>query len=395
MTAVQIGGGLWVPMSGPAPYLMSVSSGFPSSGDSLLMDADEEEVQMIGRICLPGGPGSSKTFGTSGSKVNWNSGASITFQATATLRVGVKRSASISAASGPPARATSGAAAFDVYGDLVGGTDTISSTSPITVTMAAGTPFTVTHGDLIAICFHLDVTANAQSVKVRQSAASSSGAEFPACTLVTASGATFTRIDGSASAVLTFDDGSIGYFDCGTVCYGLASETIGNTNIYGNVLRLPVPCEIDAVAVHFTSAGGTSNIDIGIWTDPAGTPTAHAGNVSADPQIMAAGANRYYIARLSSAYSLAANTDILIGAKQNSATGITVKYVDYSNADFMQIDGCDSTVYAAKSTAGGAVAAANSGLRRAHVWAHISKLDNGAGGGGVVIAGTTMRRGMV
>ena len=96
--------------------------------------------------------------------MSWLSGASIAFIATANLRIGVKKAASISTSAGPPARATAGAAAFDVYTDLVGGADTIASTTWRDEAMVSGTPFSVVNGDLIAIGFHLDITSGRQSV---------------------------------------------------------------------------------------------------------------------------------------------------------------------------------------------------------------------------------------
>ena len=61
--------------------------------------------------------------------MQWLPGASTTFNAVSTLRVGIKQASSVSTSAGPPARATTGAAAFDVHKDLVGGTDTITSTT--------------------------------------------------------------------------------------------------------------------------------------------------------------------------------------------------------------------------------------------------------------------------
>src|SRR5512139_19407 len=106
MTYARINGGMWVPTWPPLTIGMSA---IPSLG-TCTVDADEEEVQSIGTVRLPAGSGS-KTFGTSGSAVQWIPGSSITFAANAVLRVGAKKASTIDAANGPPARATAGAAA--------------------------------------------------------------------------------------------------------------------------------------------------------------------------------------------------------------------------------------------------------------------------------------------
>src|SRR4030095_1310880 len=140
----------FVNLTGAGPWIPAMSTGLWGGtsinnllgNDSCLLDADEEEVQFIGRVTIDGG--GAKTFGTSGSQISWLPGASITFAANSTVRVGIKNS--VDAGNGPPARATIGAAAFNVYDDLVGGTDTITSTTWRNDAMSAGTPFTITDG---------------------------------------------------------------------------------------------------------------------------------------------------------------------------------------------------------------------------------------------------------
>src|SRR6185503_5735076 len=110
MAQVRVPGGLWVPTY--TPLWPSTTQAY-NRGNFGTLDADEEETQFIGRVCLAGGAASTKTFGTSGSKVGWLlGGGSVQLVATATLRVGVKKAATIDLANGPPARATIGAAAF-------------------------------------------------------------------------------------------------------------------------------------------------------------------------------------------------------------------------------------------------------------------------------------------
>jgi hypothetical protein len=371
------------------PYLMwgtgqSVDAP-PAVADNMTLDADEEEAQWIGRVVLQAGTGS-KTFGTSGSGIRWLPGASIAFDtaggADPTLRVGVKKSTTIDATTGPPARATIGAAAFDVYDDLVGGTDTITSTTARTDNMSAGTPFTVTHGDLLAICFHLNATVIGSTlVKMRGTTGSLA---FPAGVLVK-SGPTYNAQSVIPNAMLVFDDASFGWLDGSIITSaGPTTEAIGNTNIYGNVFRVPYRCKVDAISCHIIT-GGTTNLTVGLWSTPAGTPTLMTnGSLSLDPHIFSVSSIRTHTHLLPELVTLEANTDYLVGCLQNSATSITIEHFSVENVADMLPTGFDSTCYAAKSTAGAAVAAqgAAQGRRRAAFSVRVAEIETTAAGGG-------------
>lgn len=375
MTATTFGPA-WFPHN---PPLSDDTAPFVTATDGLTLDADEEEAQMIGYVYLAAGSGS-KTFGTS-SKIAWLPGASITFAddgaSDPTLRVGVKDSTQISTTSGPPARATIGAAAFNVYKDLVGGTDTISSTTWREDSMASGTGFTVNHGDLLAVCWHLDKPgAAAQSVKVRVSAGQAAVFQTQNNVLVT-SGPTFTVGNMRSNVRLTFDDGTLGWLFEGCVfSVATATEAIGNGNIYGNIFRPPVPITIDAVAAVFASAG-TTNITVGIWL--ASDPSTPIASVSVDPQQMATNSSRATPV-LIPATALTANTDYVVGVKQNSATAINAFITDVDATTDWQMNGLDANCYAVKSSSGAAFAQQNSGKRRASCWFRVAKFDSGGGG---------------
>lgn len=391
MAYVTIPGGVWVPS---IPHGLSNGNFFPGAFLNVgLVDADEEEAQLIGRIRLAGGPGTSKTFGTSGSALGYRIGTSATFTddgaSDPTLRVGVKKTSTIDSANGPPARATIGAAAFDVYKDLIGGTDTITASAWRTDAMASGTPFTVTDGDLIAVCWHLDKPgAGAQAVAVGQ-CASSSNTEFPTATLVT-SGPTYTTQSSASTpnVIFTFDDGSIGWLEGGFVfSAGQATDTIGNGNIYGNIIKFPFAVKLDAIVAEIDSSLGTRNFDIGLWSDPFGTPTAMTGGtVSMDANIGGNALGRQVVP-LPSLIELSANTDYLAGCKATAAASAIIRQYDVNAAIDFQANGLDANCYAVKSTAGAAAVSQNSGKRRAPIWVKIAQVDIPAGGGGGPLVG--------
>ncbi len=381
-----VGSGLLLP-----PLLPGGFSATTRANVDVTLDADEEEYQIIGRIRIDGG--ASKTFGTSGSKIDWLPGASITFASGSTVRVGVKKASQVDAANGPAARATIGAAAFDVYDDLVGGTDAISSTTWRSDSMSAGTPYTVANGDLIAVCFHLDTTSGTPSVKVRGMAPASAWG-FPALTLVT-SGPTYTAQTALPNVILTFDDGTLGWID-GTTLYAVgdsASGNIGNTNIVGNVFQVPFSCAIDAIVALVNPSAGGADFSLVLYSTPLGTP-AVVEAIAFDANQIAVTGTRWQIANLTTPRTLTINTDYAIAVRQDSATNLTVPLYDVSVTTHFKVNGMGAECYAANSTAGATFAQQNSGKRRYHIYARISQLDDGATAGGGLIRHPGMQGGL-
>ena len=349
--------------------------------DTSTMDADEEEVQWIGQVNINGG--GSKTFGGGSSAIEWLPGASITFADDGandpTLRVGVKKASSISTSAGPPAQATAGAAAFDVYTDLTGGTDTITNLTWRSDAQGSGTPFTVANGDLIAICWHLNKPgAGAQSVKVR---ASTIGAPMglPVAVLYTG---TYTAQLASPNCVLVFSDGTLGWLSGATVfsATDVSTATIGNTNIYANIFTLPFPCKIDAIGYQGLGTAGADHA-VEIYTTPLGTPVS-AVSVTIDNNQQGATASRLRWISLVTPYEIQANTAYAVGIRQTTATAMTINQMDVETATHLRQNGLsESSCYAATSTAGATFAAANSGKRRYSIWIRVSHLSDGAGVG--------------
>jgi hypothetical protein len=377
MALVALGGaGVWI------PTLANVwTQPSQNTTDAMLMDADQEEAQYFGSVTIDGG--GSKTFGTSGSKIGWLPGATVTFATGSTLRVGVKQASKITTTAGPPPRATIGAAAFDVSRVLTGGTDTITSTTWREDTMNAGTPFTVADGDLLAICFLLSVTSGTPSVKLRQQTGTNSQL-FGTQTIVT-SGPTYTLVVGLANLMITFDDGTLGWLEPTKVFTGAAADNVsanvGNGNAFGNIIQVPMACRIDALAATVTTSSATADFALELLSTPLGTPTiidtlAHDANI-----LSITGASRAVMRRLPTPRTLAANTAYAISVKQTTATALTLTYTEVSTATYFRPTTlAGAQCYAANSTAGATFVAANSTLRRYQIWMRLSALDDGAGG---------------
>jgi hypothetical protein len=375
-----VGAGLWLPTLPHGYNYSNVNFAF----DNLVLAADEDELQIIGTVHIDGG--GSKTFGTSGSKIDWLPGGSITFAANSTLTVGVKKASTIDTANGPPARATIGAAAFDVSKALVGGTDTITAATWRSDAMAAGTPYTVTDGDMLAVCWHLDRTAGSPSIIIR-GASQNTTMGLPCTTLVTA-GPAYAGQAQSANVILTFDDGTLGWIDPSQIFSVIeaGTSTIGNGNIVGNVFRVPYPCTLDMLAAIVVTGSAAANFALELYSTPLGTPSL-VESIACDANVIyTTGSNRWHAKRFATPRTLLANTDYAIGLKQTTATAVTTLQYDVSAAAHFKPNGMGAECYAANSTAAATFAAQNSGKRRYLVWARVSALDDGAsvGGGGLL-----------
>jgi hypothetical protein len=374
MAMVQlVGEGFWYP---PLPRGIT-SSNVQAAADTLLMDLDEEEVQMIGRVVLDSGPGTSKTFGTSGSKIGWLPGPTLTFATGATLRVGVKKQSLINTTTATVAQATLGAPAFDVWRDLVGGTDTLTATTWREETMNAGTPYTVAHGDLLAVCLHLNVTSGTPNVKVRASTTTSTQV-LPVMALVT--GGTSAAQQLLPNVILSFDDGTLGWLPTSYVFSVIDADaaTIGQNNISGNIFRVPFACEVDSLAAWVTASANTRDFALELYATPLGTPNLLA-SVACDANILSAVSAGFLATPLPAALTLTPGIDYLVGVKQVTAGVVSLKQREVTNAAYFKTAGMGAECYAANSTAGATFVAQGSGNRRYLAWAQISALSDNAG----------------
>lgn len=368
-----VGSPIWTP---PATYGLWASPQVAVS-DSLLIDADTEEIQVIGDVTTD--DGASHTFGTSGSAIVWLPGASIAFIAVATVRVGVKKASSISTSAGPPAQATTGTAAYDVYKDLVGGTDVITSTTVRSDAMANGTPFTVADADQICIALTMSITSGVQSVKAR-CYVSTNNYGYPICSIFT-SGTTFTQQTVTPNFILVFDDGHIGWIEPtqSVSVTQVATANVGSGNYIGNIFRVPYSCKVNSITAAVNCSTNAANFDLALISTPLGTPSVMT-SASCDANQITAGTGRVVTKKLATPQTLTINTDYCVAIKQTSATALTGVQWDVQAAAQLAAWGMGAECYAANSTAGATFVQQNSGKRRYFIYAGVSALGTDAGG---------------
>lgn len=372
-----VGQGLWLPSSMFTGYYDR--EGIAGEGSALL-DADAEEYQIIGDVMTD--DGASHVFGNSGSAIEWLPGT-VTFNAVSTLRVGIKQASQISAAAGPPIRAATGTG-MDVYKDLVAGTDTITTGTALSTAMAtlAASAITIAPGDKVCINFYLTKASGTTSLFINQ-VTTGVGLGYPGMTLITSSATVFTAMTHLNAVMLKFDDGHYGWIFPtipASVMGDADTGNIGNTNIFGNIIRVPFACKVNGMAAVVQSSSNAANFALDMYSTPLGTPSQMA-TVAVDANQYQA-ANRLIVKMFATPQTMAINTDYAFGVRQTTATGVTTRQRDVFATGHWAAIGNGAECYAANSTAAATFAQQLSGRRRYFVWAIVSALDDGVGGGG-------------
>lgn len=372
-----VGQGAWYPSPILAGQAASQTLGASDTG---LIDADTEEYQIIGDVMTD--DGAAHVFGNSGSAIDWLPGP-VTFNVVSTVRVGIKQASSIDTANGPPARATVGLAAFDVYKDLVAGVDTITTATAQSTAMATllGGTITITPGDQCAICFYLNKPSGTSSVVIRQVLVGTAHG-YPAFPLFTG---TYVNQGHNNTVMLKFDDGHYGWIfptSPVSVLTDASSANIGNTNIFANIFNFPFKCKVNAMLAWVSVGSATANFAFDAYSTPLGTPSQIL-TLPFDSNQINTGRQVYKVFSPSQQLTLSANTDYAFGVRQTTATVVSTMQRDvFATGHWPAIGGNSSQGYAATSTAGATFAASNANKRRFHIWINVSALSDDAGGGG-------------
>lgn len=369
----------WPPLP---PLMISTNNTAGPPHTSYTMDAAAEKCGFVGKCYLEGRTGS-KTISSAGGKIHFFTGSSTFANASTTIRVGIQDVDGTTGNSGAGGMATPDGT-FDVYDDLVGGTDTIGATSTITVTMSSGTK-TINHGDLIAIVFDMTSRGGADSVNVMGISATSFTAGLPHTGQNLAG--SWVRQASLPNAIIEFDDGTYGVIDGTIISQGGNTTAIGSVgdynsgsspNEYGLLFQLPFPCKVDGAWISGRPNTNSADFNVILYSDPLGTPSAQA-TVSVDAHTMASQDGlRPFVVTFGSEVSLTANTDYAIAFKPTTANSCNMNVLTYANAAFRKFY-CGTNASRA-SRASGAFASNTTNIPLIGV--RISGFDDGAGGGG-------------
>lgn len=353
-----------------------------SSAETAVMDAAGEETFLMGPIFIDGRPASAKTISSAGGKIHFLPGTTTFANAGTTLRVGIQ---DVDATTGTPAR---GDGTFDVYDDLVGATDTITSDTYKTVTMSSGTK-SITHGDIIAISFSMTARGGADSVRLRGSSSGDALRFWPQIT-VNAPAATYTSQLRFPNAVIEFDDGTLGWI------YGTVPVTGGATTVtydsgttpdeYGSTVKFTRPVTIDGLWGFIGAITLSGSIEAILYSDPLGTPAAvSGGTITIDPDMRNANGNAMWSGLFAAPITLAANTKYGICFRPTTADDMRVFYYTFSSANFQKAlpGGTDSTYITRTDNTG---VFTETTTRRLLAGVLLAGGDDASGGGGGLAA---------
>lgn len=370
-------GGIW------APQIPQNVGGLSSTAT---LDTALEACIMYGQVWTT--DGSSHTIDTSGSSaLEWRTGTSTFANVGTSVTVGL---AAVDSGAGSPGRAanTAGTITFDVSKTMLGNGGGITTAAWQTHVPDTGTK-TIANGDILAFAIQMTTRAGADSIVV-QCENSTTISNFPGTTTFDGT-STYTAQNSVPNVVITFSDGTLGFFFGSYVAsVGSTTQTWNSgsgTKEYGNYFALPVPAKIYGMVLNIGFAGNTSDCDAILYSDPLGTPVAEKTS-SIDANVMgSATTGRYFIRLFSSPYTSTANQPLAGILKPTTANNVNANYKTFNSSSHQKSDSLGSNCYAV-NRASGAFAAQNSNKDRFGIALLVAAFEDGtATGGGLRLAG--------
>lgn len=242
-----------------------------TSGAINTLNAPSETLECVGEVVLEeGASGGSKTISPGGGgSIGWRTTTGVVFANAGTnLRVGIQ-DVSLSY----PAQ---GDGTWDVYADLVGGTDTIASSTWYNTAMETGAK-TIAHGDLVSVSIEMTARGGSDSVSVfsanspyTDAAGSPTYSARPSVSLNTAT--TSSRVP---CLVLNFDDGTKGWLMLSNVMalWGLQAFNVGTagSDEYGNFFEVPTACRVLGAYLAADGVSAAMDYEVILYRDALGS----------------------------------------------------------------------------------------------------------------------------
>lgn len=375
------------------PPLDALQLALTASG-TITLDATGEMGHYSGQVYLAAGSGS-KTISSVGGKIHWRSGNTNTFaNAGTTFRIGIQDVSTTTA----PAQ---GDGTHDVYADLVGGTDTIASTTAYATAMEVGTK-TIAHGDKVSIVWDMVSRAGADTLTLSiHSSPNGSDGGFPAFTSYLA--AAWAKVNSSPLCAIEFDDGTFGWIFMGAMIstsstaqtFNLATATADE---YGNFLQLDFTTRASGLYISGYPTGTAADFEVILYSDPLGTPAiVEAITYDATQEGTIAGA-RYHYLMFSTPRTLTAGTAYAVTIRPTTANNVTTYYFDVPAAGLMDMYPLGRKCYAIRRLDNtGAFTDYNGGTAKTRRFAAgiiAEAFDDGAGGAGGLLTHPGMSGGM-
>ncbi len=291
---------------------------------SRIVDAAGESVFGIGQVYLSSGPGTSKTISSAGGKVYILVGSAVTFvNAGTTIRIGVQD------LTGAPATEDG---TFDVFDDLVGGTDPITGDAILTGVMSSGTK-TITHGDYVAIGVEMTALGGADTVRFESFNAAGVN-DWPACYVTQDTGGGPAVSQNQMPVAIEFDDGTLGI-----LMYGLCARPAGVAfnsgdapDEFATIFQVPYLCSIAGINAVMDNVASTDDFEAILYSDPLGTPSAERTVTANVDAIVSGTSDGTFTFLFSSAFNPVVGTDYAIAIRPTTVNDITLHRMDFTVA---------------------------------------------------------------
>lgn len=337
------------------------SANWLHTGSSTMNTAGQMFAHM-GYLYINGAPTSAKNCTAAGGcSVSWRAGTVAGFAgADDTLVVGIQP---ISDSAGPVIQPTE---TYGVSGTHNGDVDPPATGWNTTDMDTDGADTSYAHGDLIAVVLNLSACNGCTVPSTYQGASAAS--HLPSIAFKT--GGSWATAAGTANAMITFDDGTIGWI------YGGVPWAAGATNAWSdstNPDERGLYCKIpyDVIVEGYFLYGGLvdgGGATITLYSDPTGTPATMTGStqvtLDAD-QTQATNVSRPYWIKVPE-FALTANTPWVLGMRSTVAgTNSLLVAISVANtAQLVMYPGGTDCYQMARDGGSGAFSATNSGLDR-------------------------------
>ncbi len=282
------------------------------------MDAAGESVCILGHINLSSGYGTTKTLSAAGGgKIHWHHSSSTFASGTTVLRIGVNDVAVTGLEDGT----------HDVYGELVGGVDTLTA-GIMATTMGTGSK-SITDGDYCALVIEMTGRGGADTVSV---GASNTGPGQVQPYGSTDTGGGPTRSIQAPYIGIEFDDGTFGWFDNFVPYRRTTSVAFGSSSTpdeYALVFRVPFRAVASGLFALLSSLVSTDDFEMIFYEDPLGTPVE--ARVSAQDMTFG-GVGTVFSRRFSTGtgeYILEPNTDYAIALRPTTTNTLNFHVLSF------------------------------------------------------------------
>jgi hypothetical protein len=297
--------------------------------DVFQINAVGESLCFIGKIYLTSGLGTSKTISSAGGKIYFIPGTQVWASVGSTIRVGIQ---DINTGTGIED------GTYDVYDDLVQGTDTIPSDSVKEVLMSSGTK-TINHGDIIGIIIEMTVRNGTDSLNINTTSVDGLTGNFPYITVDIGAGPTRNATNNHAPCIaIQFDDGTMGYFGDFMIPSSITSVTTLNSGStpdeYALIFKVPFKCTINALYITAGEQDSGEDATVHLIQNPLTTVTNLVTTTLLATSVGLVGSIAGYTIIDIAETELQANTEYAISYRPTTTGNRTIQTITFLNSSF-------------------------------------------------------------